>query len=307
MAYTKTTWQDLPNTTTPINAIRLNNIENGIKENDDKLLGNKVMGNIVVNSIETKNLFNKNTIVEGDIINSYGTLRLSSRQVLWLKAGTYTFSSNITSSYNYALEVQNSGVPPLSSYPTFIYDSSWQTATTKTFTINTAGYFTLVLRKSDNSAFSSTDITNLRNFNYQLETGSTATSYSDYQNLNNEELYTTGEQRIGRWINGKTLYRKTIQFTTGSSAYAMQTISLGITNPDIVMLDNSHSYIIDTANNNIVYYINSVRANTDTSITSGVHNWFRLNSDHNTMAYTIGGLLTSKPCTLTVEYTKTTD
>ena len=30
MAYTKQTWQDLPNKTTPINASRLNNMEQGI-------------------------------------------------------------------------------------------------------------------------------------------------------------------------------------------------------------------------------------------------------------------------------------
>lgn len=34
MSYTKTNWQDLPNTTTPINATRLNNIENGIANAD---------------------------------------------------------------------------------------------------------------------------------------------------------------------------------------------------------------------------------------------------------------------------------
>ena len=33
MSYTKTTWEDLPSTNTPINATRLNNIENGIKNN----------------------------------------------------------------------------------------------------------------------------------------------------------------------------------------------------------------------------------------------------------------------------------
>lgn len=45
MAYTKTTWQDLPNTSTPINATRLNNIENGIKSIDDKfLLSNDTAG-----------------------------------------------------------------------------------------------------------------------------------------------------------------------------------------------------------------------------------------------------------------------
>lgn len=44
MAYTKTNWQDLPDTTTPINATNLNHMETGIKDNDDKLLGNAKAG-----------------------------------------------------------------------------------------------------------------------------------------------------------------------------------------------------------------------------------------------------------------------
>lgn len=51
MAYTKTNWQDLPDTTTPINATNLNHIENGIKDNDDKLLGNAKAGDFKPESI----------------------------------------------------------------------------------------------------------------------------------------------------------------------------------------------------------------------------------------------------------------
>lgn len=36
MAYTKTNWQDLPNTTTPINATNLNKMEQGIYDANDK-------------------------------------------------------------------------------------------------------------------------------------------------------------------------------------------------------------------------------------------------------------------------------
>lgn len=44
MAYTKTTWQDLPNTTTPINATNLNKIENGIEaiDNDVSTINNNI-------------------------------------------------------------------------------------------------------------------------------------------------------------------------------------------------------------------------------------------------------------------------
>ena len=36
MAYTKTNWHDLPNTTTPINATNLNKMEQGIYDANDK-------------------------------------------------------------------------------------------------------------------------------------------------------------------------------------------------------------------------------------------------------------------------------
>lgn len=37
MAYNRTTWNDLPNTTTPITATRLNNMETGISANDNNI------------------------------------------------------------------------------------------------------------------------------------------------------------------------------------------------------------------------------------------------------------------------------
>lgn len=55
MAYTKTNWQALPSTTTPINPTNLNHIEDGIKTNDDKLLGNTTMGNIKVTGLSINN------------------------------------------------------------------------------------------------------------------------------------------------------------------------------------------------------------------------------------------------------------
>ena len=39
MAYTKTNWQNLPNTTTPVNATNLNHIETGIKDNETAISG----------------------------------------------------------------------------------------------------------------------------------------------------------------------------------------------------------------------------------------------------------------------------
>lgn len=69
MAYTRVKWEDLPSTATPRNAANLNNMDKGIKTNDDKLEGNTPMGNIVVDSIKSKNMFNVETCVGGNLDN----------------------------------------------------------------------------------------------------------------------------------------------------------------------------------------------------------------------------------------------
>lgn len=84
MSYTKTTWQDLPNTTTPITATRLNNMENGIKNNDTNIGGEEysssstyAVGDIVryqeklykcITAITTAEAFNSSKWEQNDII-----------------------------------------------------------------------------------------------------------------------------------------------------------------------------------------------------------------------------------------------
>ena len=130
-----------------------------------------------------KNLFDKSIIVQGDI-TGVGTTRLNSRQVLYLSEGTYTFSCpNIASPYEWGLQIQNIGKPPLSSWPSsFLVETGWISSSTKTrtFTLTTGGWFTLMLRKSDNSTIIPS---NVSSFNFQLEEGDNATTYEAFVNL----------------------------------------------------------------------------------------------------------------------------
>ena len=181
-----------------------------------------VEGETTVGSIRSKNMFDKNTIVAGTITGGTTSTRLSSRQVLWLEAGTYTCSTNLSSTYNWCVQVQSVGVPPLSSSPTFILDSPWKSGTSYTFTINTAGYFSLLLRKSDNGTL---DVSDVIGFNYQLEKGSIATNYMHYQNLSGKKIYSTGETIVGTWIDGRPIYRKVISYTNSSTIGASNKIT----------------------------------------------------------------------------------
>ena len=56
------------------------------------------------------------------------------------------------------------------------------------------------------------------------------------------DLYSSNEQRVGTWVNGKPLYQKTIEFTVvGNNNY--QRYDHGIDNIDIIFLDQSASFV----------------------------------------------------------------
>ena len=77
MAYTKTTWQDLPNTTTPVNATNLNHIETGIKDNETAIgtvstsLTNYTNGTTAMGSIKTTGVSINNNAINNVAYLSY--------------------------------------------------------------------------------------------------------------------------------------------------------------------------------------------------------------------------------------------
>lgn len=97
---------------------------------------------------------------------------------------------------------------------------------------------------------------NTRAFEIMVEQNQTVTSYEPYiepktyiLNDNNvyeefmkkeEEIYSTEEQIVGKWIDGKTLYRKVIQFNIPNSASdgtkAETTTDLNIANIDFIKI-----------------------------------------------------------------------
>lgn len=170
---TKIRFENSPSTNTPINANNLNKLNNVVISKTTPTTGEEVWIK------KGKNLFDSSTIVSGDITDAYSNIRLSSRQNIWLEAGTYTFSTNLSSDYQFALSINNVSAPPIAAYPDYIYNSSWHEAgtTKKTFTISNVGWFVLSLRRADNSDISLNDVTS---FNYQLESGDSATDYEAY-------------------------------------------------------------------------------------------------------------------------------
>ena len=144
-----------------------------------------------VNLLKTKNLFDEQ-FHNGDIIGAAATLRITNTTQYYLKPGTYTFSTNLSNTYDYGVQVQKVGKPPLSNYPAYIYTSDWTQNASTTFTINEAGWLTIGIRKHDNSALNVSDISS---FNYMLEEGTTATEYTPFIpnqiNVDNEKFSDT--------------------------------------------------------------------------------------------------------------------
>ena len=161
-----------------VKADDMNEIKACVNNNDDMLTGGAVAGNMVVNSIRTKNMFDKSTFVQGNEKNASPTIRVSSRQILYLEPGTYTFSCSIPSSMTTEVMVLND--KPGNATNTYVYDSGWVNSP-HTFTTTSAGYFCINLRNNNGSDIS---VSTCLNYNYQLEEGSTAMAYTPYQNLN---------------------------------------------------------------------------------------------------------------------------
>lgn len=166
-----------------------------------------------------KNMFDKSTIAAGDITGAYSTIRLSSRQPLWLEAGTYTVSTDIPSTFRWGVAVQNVGAPTLSSYPSYIYDSSWKTSTPVwTFTINMPGWANINVSKPNNAELTVSEISG---YNFQIESGSKATDFSPYFRPIELCKFDGYQDHIYHNNNGWFVHREIMAMTlTGNESWA---------------------------------------------------------------------------------------
>lgn len=163
MAYTRVNWEDLPSTNTPRNATNLNNMDAGIKENNDMLTGASPAGNMIVDSIRSKNMFNKNTATRGYYISDTGVITSFSdvfySDFIPVKPNTRYSVSGKTDWQVTALYDNNK------TFISRINDTDLIT-TSNTYYIRTLGL-----------------IANINDI--QVEKGSVVTPYSPYQNLDN--------------------------------------------------------------------------------------------------------------------------
>ena len=164
-------FKDLPNTTTPLNASRLNGL----------LDGEEAMGNLVVDSVKSKNILDNEKIINGVVTdNEIATSenRLATSSFIKVEPNTkYTVSfttnagiNNINISY-----FEYANFPRTS-------ESGWVSNFTFT-TGSTINYVLLTFRNSSNNTINITNISKV-----QLEKGESASTYKEYQGLDTNKL-----------------------------------------------------------------------------------------------------------------------
>lgn len=173
-------------------AENLNEIKAGINTNDDKLQGKEAMGSIVVDSIRSKNMLNLLNFVS-----------LTANGVTFTNNGNGSITINGTASAdfgvnfalfkikagNYYLSINESSTLPNVFY---LYDHDSNVG---------FGNGAITLSQDYNKMGFDTWITNGTSFNNitispQLETGSTATTYAPYQDLNPSSQVITGSATV---------------------------------------------------------------------------------------------------------------
>ena len=118
----------------------------------------------------------------------------------------------------------------------------------------------------------------------------------------NFSTYSTDEQVIGKWINGKPIYRKTMEFSGLHSGE--NNIAHGIADVDIIMIDKDHSFATNEAYSELWQIGNTNSANNLSQFSVSLV--WTTNSIFD--VYIGSGLVSRIPkLIITFEYTKTTD
>lgn len=283
-------FKNLPDTSTPLTAPRLNGL----------LDGEESMGDLVVDSIRTKNMFGNYTIINGWI---YGTgMRVNEtngNRMAFVKCEpntTYTISRSVlTGTFRVgdytSIPIMTSSNVDYTLPKAIIEDNN---ATSITYTTSSTAQYLIVHYGTIEDTTLNESLTTI-----QVEKGTTATTYSPYQDLENQEIYSTNEVKIGTWVDGKPLYRKVFNFTTTSSAYTFTTYNTGLTNVGISFIDGGY---ID--NNGVRTPLNIARIHSN-QIYNNDYNWFRMTAGN--INYEVGNSQASADAYVFVCYTKTTD
>ena len=138
----------------------------------------------------------------------------------------------------------------------------------------------------------------------QLNTTNKSNLVNSINEVNNKFNYSTEEQVIGKWTNGKPLYRKTITFTSTISANTTTSIAHNITNAKNIFIDFSASFMEANIGSSDYVSYNFPSIGYGGNITDKVYCYVNLT---NIIFYANGAWAENWIKHITLKYTKTTD
>lgn len=169
---------------------------------------------------QSKNLFNKDKVIIG-VLQSDGTLDARPQYLDYRTSDFINVKPNTEYTISRVYSGQDENLMRIGYYTnteTFINRPYSENNPWIITTPSNCYYIRLSYKQTSNS-------------NIQFEKGSSATSYENYIepsiNINGKDEYytndySTAEQVIGEWINGKNIYRKCYEFTTLANAYNIE-------------------------------------------------------------------------------------
>lgn len=276
-----------------------------VKVVNEVLNGSKSMGSIVVEDIECKNLFKTPNFSE-----TKNGVTLSCEKGLFRLNGTATATTTFFITNHFDMNYLNS------KWLNKTITTSIQNIKNATdgFELNFASssstyYYQIKSNTISNTKLISNEITaimivigngstwNNATFNVQSEKGTVATDYVEHKEFSNKQIYSTSEQVIGVWIDGKTLYRKVITSTTMANNY-----NLGVTTVDTIVhikgmvqrKTNLNSWQLISSRNDDTVKLDISTVNTQTGAIDMLYGSYWTSETFNKII-------------LIVEYTKTTD
>ena len=115
-------------------------------------------------------------------------------------------------------------------------------------------------------------------------------------NMENADIYSTEEKKVGIWIDGKTIYQKTIEttFALESSKWKQEEHNI----KDIEHVVNLTGYIISDLSQEVC--LNGI-------VNEHSNMWFTNVTQTNIATYSNYSRLLGRPMVITIQYTKTTD
>ena len=116
------------------------------------------------------------------------------------------------------------------------------------------------------------------------------------------DTYSTNETIVGKWINGKPIYRKTMEFSNLSAGE--NSIAHGLQNIELLMVNKTWSFIIDDHDG--VVSIWQLGNSNENSSNFSQYSCNAVWTDTSAVSIYIGSGLNPKKLIITFEYTKTT-